>query len=119
MLFLPSSALDKVVGYTEVRGLRISKFLEMGEYQLSFFLPGGFVCVMKIVYGMSHGHYQFRLKDAMSRSPLRKVFPARENLNCWIFSVFEGPAICCWSFPMAGGLGARLRKLRWFWVCFI
>ena len=39
----------------------------------------------------------------MTSSPLRKAFPARENLNR-DFSVFEleEPTVGCWSFPMAG-----------------
>ena len=33
---------------------------------------------------------------------MRKAFPGLENLNREVFSVFEGPASGCWSFPMAG-----------------
>ena len=101
-LFVLSSGVDKPVGDAGVCDFCVSKLLEMGEYLLSFFLLGSFVCVMKIICGMDLGHCKFRPKG-MTSSPLRKVFPAKENLN-WDFSVFEleEPAVGCWSFPMAG-----------------
>jgi len=66
MLFLRSSVKDEPVGNTKVCSLCVSKFLEMGEYLLSFFLLGSFVCVMKIAYSMNFGHCQFRLKGMVS-----------------------------------------------------
>lgn len=100
------SIVDEPVGDTGTRGLRVSKFLEVSEYLLSFFLFGSFACVMKIVYGIGPSQYQFQLRGIVQGgSPLRKVFPARENLNRWDFPVFDSPAVKYWPSPMAGGLG--------------
>ena len=66
MLFLLSAIVDEPVGNTNVGDLCVSKFLEMCEQQLSFFLLGCFASGVKIVFGMGHGHYQFRLNGKIA-----------------------------------------------------
>ena len=67
--FLISSAVGKPAGNADVRDLRAPKFFEVGKYLLPFCLLGSFVCVLKVVYGIILGHYQFRLKGGEARGP--------------------------------------------------
>lgn len=60
------SLVVKPVNDANIRDFCISEFLEMGEYLLSCFFLGSFVCLMKIVCGINLGHYQFRLKGAVA-----------------------------------------------------
>jgi len=56
MFSLRLSVRDEPVGNATVCSLYISKFLEVGEDSLSFFLLGSFACVLEIVYGINFSH---------------------------------------------------------------
>ena len=66
-LLILSTTVVKPVDNADILGLRTPKFLDVGEYLLPFFLPGSFVCVLKVVYNL--GHYQFRLKGGEAQPP--------------------------------------------------
>ena len=65
--FIVSSTVVKPVDDTDVRDLRVSKFFDVCEYLLPFFLPGSLVCVLKVVYGINLGHCQFQLEGGKAR----------------------------------------------------
>lgn len=84
---------------TGVGDFCISKFLEMSEDLLSFFLLGSFAGVVEIICDVNTGHCQFWPKG-ITGLPLRKILDAEENLNRVDLFVFEEPAIGCWWSPM-------------------